>query len=291
MNACFYLHKWYDIWSDILSRLLIVQRVKLFGGGVMSLFYEDEKVTLLKGDSLKLMKDMSDESIDVIITDPPFFLSNGGVSVQSGKQVSVNKGDWDSAELINPEEFYSDFLDEARRVLTKDGTILIFGTMHNIFLVGYLLQRKNWKILNNITWQKTNPAPNLSGRMFTHSTENIIWARKDAKKGKHIFNYKLMKEYNGGKQMKDVWSSATVSRKEKVFGKHPTQKPEWLMERLVEASTTTDSLILDPFVGSGTTAVAAVRHGRKVIGIDLSEEYLEISQKRVQKAEEDINLF
>ena len=257
----------------------------------MSLFYEDDKVTLLKGDSTELMKEIADESIDVIITDPPFFLSNGGVSVQSGKQVSVNKGDWDSAELTDPEEFYSNFLDEARRVLTKDGTIMVFGTMHNIYLVGYLLQKKEWKILNNITWQKTNPAPNLSGRMFTHSTENIIWARKDAKKGKHIFNYKLMKEYNGGKQMKDVWSSATVSRKEKEFGKHPTQKPEWIMERLVEASTSVDSIILDPFVGSGTTAVAAVNHGRRVIGIDLSEEYLEIAEKRIQKAEEDINLF
>lgn len=257
----------------------------------MSLFYEDEKVTLLKGDSLNLMKDIPDESIDVIITDPPFFLSNGGMTVHSGKQVSVNKGDWDNKDLINPETFYSIFLDEARRVLNKDGTILIFGTMHNIYLVGYLLQKKDWKILNNLTWQKTNPAPNLSGRMFTHSTENIIWARKDAQKGKHFFNYKLMKEYNGGKQMKDVWSSATVSKKEKIFGKHPTQKPEWLMERLVEASTDVDALILDPFIGSGTTAVAAVKHGRRVIGIDMSQEYLGIAIKRIQNAETDINLF
>lgn len=251
----------------------------------MAVFYEDKKISLLQGNSLEIMKDIPDESIDVIITDPPFFLSNDGITVQSGKQASVNKGDWDRSELVNPKMFYSDFLDESRRILTPDGTIMIFGTMHSIYLVGYLLQEKNWKILNNITWQKTNPAPNLSGRMFTHSTETILWARKNAKKGRHLFNYQLMKERNGGKQMKDVWSSATVSKKEKEFGRHPTQKPEWIMERLIEASTNIDSLILDPFIGSGTTAVAALNQGRRLIGIDLSEEYLEIAKKRIQKIE------
>jgi site-specific DNA-methyltransferase (adenine-specific) len=247
----------------------------------MSPYYQREKVELYLGDSLKLMQNISSESIDVIITDPPFFLSNGGITVQSGKQASVNKGDWDKADLTDPENFYNEFLDEAGRVLTKDGTIWIFGTMHNIYLVGYLLQKKGWKILNNVTWQKTNPAPNLSGRMFTHSTETIIWARKDAKKGRHVFNYEEMKKYNNGKQLKDVWSSSTVRQSEKNFGKHPTQKPEWLMERLVEASTTAESIILDPFIGSGTTAIAGVRYGRKVIGMDLSEEFLTIAKKRI----------
>lgn len=245
-------------------------------------YYKDEKITLYEGNSLRLMKDLPDESIDVIMTDPPFFLSNGGITVQSGKMISVNKGEWDDPKLVNPEEFYTTFLTEARRILKKDGTIWVFGTMHNIYLVGYLLNKLGYKILNNITWQKTNPAPNLSGRMFTHSTETILWARKEPKKGKHLFNYQLMKEYNDGKQMKDVWTSSAISRKEKKYGKHPTQKPLWIMKRLVEASTNEESVILDPFIGSGTTAIAAKQLNRNSIGMESSEEYLALAKTRIE---------
>ncbi|GAK30969.1 DNA (cytosine-5)-methyltransferase [Weissella oryzae SG25] len=257
----------------------------------MSKFFEDKRVRLLKGNSLKLMATLPDESVDVIMTDPPFFLSNGGISVHAGKQVKVDKGEWDKINDGTPEEFYTTFIKHARRILKPNGTIWIFGTMHNIFLVGYLLQKNDWKILNNVTWQKSNPAPNLSGRMFTHSTENIIWARKNAKKGKHFYNYELMKEYNNGKQMKDVWTSSTVKKSEKKFGKHPTQKPLWIMERLIEASTQVGDVILDPFVGSGTTAVAGIKLDRFVIGMDLSDEYLEIARARILDVESDIKLF
>jgi len=251
------------------------------------IYYNEKNIRLELGNALDLLKDIPDESIDIVITDPPYFLSNGGITVSSGKQVSVNKGDWDSANNVNPEEFYIEFLTEVKRVLTKNGTIWIFGTMHNIYLVGYLLQKFGFKILNNVTWQKTNPAPNLSGRMFTHSTETIIWARKDSKNGKQIFNYQLMKKINGGKQMKDVWQSAATKKSEKTFGKHPTQKPLWLLERLIEASTEPGSIILDPFVGSGTTAVAALKLGRSMIGMDISSDFLDIAKARLDNLDEE----
>ena len=145
------------------------------------------------------------------------------------------------------------------------------------------LEQEGFKILNNITWQKSNPAPNLSCRYFTHSTETILWARKDDKKAKHYYNYDLMKDINGGKQMKDVWIGPLTKKAEKWAGKHPTQKPEYLLERIILASTKENDYILDPFVGSGTTGVVAKRLGRKFIGIDAEKDYLEIAKRRLEE--------
>lgn len=243
----------------------------------MKTVYKDGLAELVLADSFEYLASLESESIDVIIADPPYFLSNDGFSNSGGKMVSVNKGNWDKSEDI--EAFYKLFLVEALRVLKKDGTLWVFGTMHNIYTLGYLLPKVGFKILNNITWRKTNPAPNLSCRMFTHSTETIIWAKK--KGGKQLFNYALMKEQNAGKQMKDVWSTANTSKGEKRFGKHPTQKPLAVLKRMVEASTNTGMIVLDPFVGSGTTAVACKLAGIKVIGVDNSLDYLKIASQRL----------
>ena len=152
----------------------------------------------------------------------------------------------------------------------------------NIYSIGLALEQEGFKIINNITWQKTNPPPNLACRCFTHSTETILWARKNDKKARHLFNYQLMKEKNGGKQMKDVWTGPLTPAKEKLLGKHPTQKPLYLLERIIEASTNPGDLVLDPFCGSSSTGVAAKALGRRYIGIDNVEEHLELSARRLR---------
>ena len=182
--------------------------------------------------------------------------------------------------LNNAEEFYSKMIMEFYRVLKPNGTIWIFGTLHNIYTVGYLLKKFDFKILNNITWQKSNPAPNLSRKMFTHSTETILWAKKNNKQ-RYFFNYDLMRTENNHKQMKDVWTTSVINKSERRFGKHPTQKPLALLLRIIKASVDKDMVILDPFIGSGTTAVAADILNRKIIGIDNFKEYLDIAKKRV----------
>lgn len=243
-------------------------------------FYCDKNITLYHMDSLKLLKNIKSNSIDMVFADPPYFLSNGGITCNSGQMVPVHKGNWDKSSNISIDKFNYTFLAEVKRILTNDGTVWVSGTMHNIYSLGTQLQRLNFKILNNITWEKTSPPPNLSCRMFTHSTENIIWAKK-TENSKHTFNYDLMKNENGGKQMKDIWKLGTAKPSEKRFGSHPTQKPLALLSRIIKASTNEGDTILDPFIGSGTTAVVAKLEGRKCIGIDLDTDYLNIASKRV----------
>ena len=152
--------------------------------------------------------------------------------------------------------------------------------MHIIYSVGYAMQQLGFKILNDIIWQKKNPPPNLSCRYFTHSTEIVLWAAKNSR-SKHFFNYALMKEMNGGKQMKNVWTMNAPSAKEKIFGKHPTQKPIELLSRIIQAASNEKDLILDPFCGSSSTGVASLMLKRKFIGIELDEDFLKLSIKRV----------
>ena len=244
-------------------------------------YYEEDSFKLILGDSLKELKKIEPKSIDMIFADPPYFLSGDGISCSGGKMVSVNKGDWDKKISIDEKhKFNRKWIKLCYQILKDDGTIWISGTMHNINSIGMALEQEGFKIINNITWKKLNPPPNISCRFFVHSTETILWAKKDLKKAKHKFNYDLMRELNGGKQAKDVWESSLTKPSEKKCGKHPTQKPMEILEKLILASTDEGDLILDPFNGSGTTGIVANKLNRKYIGIDLENEYLDITIRR-----------
>ena len=244
-------------------------------------FYKstDKAFTLLQGDCVELLNQF-DFKFDMIFADPPYFLSNDGISVQSGKMVSVNKGDWDKSQGFEKDnEFNYNWLKACQNHLTDNGSIWISGTFHNIFSVAQMLTELDFKILNCITWAKTNPPPNLSCRYFTHSTEFILWARK-SKKSSHYYNYDLMKQINGGTQMRDVWNLPAIAPWEKSCGKHPTQKPLALLTRIILASTQKNAWVLDPFTGSSTTGIAANLADRRFLGIDREEEFLTISKNR-----------
>lgn len=239
----------------------------------------DRNFTLLQGDCVELLGQF-DFKFNMIFADPPYFLSNGGISVQSGKQVKVDKGDWDKSQGFEKDnEFNYNWLKACREKLCDNGTIWISGTFHNIFSIAQMLTELDYKILNCVTWEKSNPPPNLSCKYFTHSTEFVIWARKE-KKITHYYNYELMKEINGGKQMKDVWKLPAIAIWEKSCGKHPTQKPLALLTRIILASTRKNDWILDPFTGSSTTGIAANIANRKFLGIDKEEDFLNISIER-----------
>lgn len=220
----------------------------------------------------------------MIFADPPYFLSNGGITCRSGKMVVVDKGDWDKSNgwRIN-HEFNVAWLEMCQTLLKPNGTIWVSGTHHVIHSVGFAMQQLGMKILNDITWEKPNPPPNLSCRYFTHSTELIIWAAKN-EKSKHLFNYDLMKQQNHGKQMKTVWNIKPPSKHEKTLGKHTTQKPLELLDRIVTSSTNPDDLILDPFCGSGSTGVSAARLNRSFIGCEIDPEYSGLASRRLKAA-------
>lgn len=254
----------------------------------MKKFYEDNKTILYKGNCLRVLKKLPEKSVDMIFADPPYFLSNNGVSCKSGKQVSVNKAKWDTGKNFNQVYLFNKhWIKECKRVLKDTGTIWVTGTFHNIYSVGFALQQQNFRILNNITWQKTNPPPNLGCRCFTNSTETILWAKKDLKKAKHYFDYPLMKQFNGGKQMKDVWTGSTTKKSEKSFGPHPTQKPLYILERIILASTDKGDVVLDCFLGSGTTGVVSRKLERSFIGIDKEEQYLALALRRILNEEKE----
>lgn len=221
-----------------------------------------------------------DGCFDMIFADPPYFLSNGGISIQAGKVVCVDKGKWDVSKGYDEDlTFNKEWLGACRDKLVDGGTIWVCGTFHNIFSVANALTELGYRILNAITWQKTNPPPNLSCRFFTHSTEILVWARK-SKKVPHYYNYDLMRKLAGDRQMTDVWRMAAISRWEKTCGKHPTQKPLALVVRAILASTKDKARILDPFCGSSTTGIAANLLGRTFVGIDSEESYLDMSISR-----------
>ncbi len=240
----------------------------------------------MAGDCMELIPQF-DCQFDMIFADPPYFLSNGGISCQAGQVVCVDKGDWDKGGT--PEEiqaFNLRWISACREKLKDNGTIWISGTYHNIFSVANALQALDFKILNVITWAKTNPPPNISCRFFTYSTEFIIWARK-SKKVPHYYNYDLMKQINGDKQMTDVWRLPAIGSWEKSCGKHPTQKPLPLLARIIQASTKEGYLILDPFAGSSTTGIAAYLLGRKFVGIEQSSEFLQLSKRRFDELQDE----
>lgn len=235
--------------------------------------------TLLHGNCFQLLKEF-DFKFNCIFADPPYFLSNGGISVQSGKVVCVDKGEWDKGKSLQEMmDFNMEWLGLCRDKLKDNGTIWISGTYHNIFSVANCLNELGYKILNVITWAKTNPPPNISCRYFTYSTEFIIWARKSEKKA-HYFNYDLMKQINGDKQMTDVWHLPAIAPWEKSCGKHPTQKPLALLSRIIMASTQPGEWVLDPFCGSSTTGIAANLLGCRYLGIEQEQEFATMGRNR-----------
>lgn len=250
-------------------------------------YFEDSGFKLINDDTFKVLRQFEEKTFDMIFADPPYFLSNNGITCSGGKMVNVNKGNWDKAlDIKEKHKFNKKWIKECYRLLKDEGTIWISGTLHNIYSIGMALEEEGFKIMNNITWQKTNPPPNLACKTFTHSTETILWARKNLPKVKYKFNYELMKKLNNNKQMKDVWTTSLTKPSEKKQGKHPTQKPLEILERIILASTDEFDLILDPFCGSSTTGIVATKLKRKYIGIDNSKEYLDLSIRRYEEIKE-----
>ena len=255
-------------------------------------FYKSNNTVIFNGDCLEILCSFPENSIDMIFADPPYMLSNDGFTCQNGKMVNVNKGKWDKSNgFENDTAFHNEWISVCRRVLKPEGTIWISGTYHSIYQCGYLLQKNDFHILNDITWFKPNASPNLSCRFFTASHETLIWARKD-KKAKHTFNYGEMKNgtfpedklKNENTQMRSVWSIPTTKSNEKEHGKHPTQKPLDLLKRIVLASTNENAVVLDPFCGSGTTGAACKCFPERFfIGIEIDKSYCELAKKRLSE--------
>ena len=251
---------------------------------------EGENFKLILGDCLNELERIPEKSVDMVFADPPYFLSNNGFTCKGGKMVSVNKGEWDKSKGFEENlGFTKKWISLCKKVLKENGTIWISGTLHNIYSVGFVLEELGFKIINDISWFKPNGPPHLACRYFAHSHETILWAKKN-KNSKHTFNYELMKNWdksgdfikNKGKQMRSVWSIPLTPQKEKFFGKHPTQKPEELLRRIVLSSTNKGDLVLDPFMGSGTTGVVSLNFDRKFIGIEIDENYFEICKRRIE---------
>jgi site-specific DNA-methyltransferase (adenine-specific) len=249
----------------------------------MKAYYTQRGIRIFNGDVVEVLNTLPEESIDLIFADPPYNLSNGGFTCHAGKRVSVNKGNWDKSKGIDGDfQFYYNWIEACRRVLKSSGSLWISGTYHSIYACGFALQKQGWHLINDICWFKPNAAPNLACRMFTASHETLLWARKN-KKAKHYFNYELVKDRNWGedflkkpnKQMRSVWAIGTPKNGEKKYGKHPTQKPEALLERIILATSKEGDIILDPFCGSATTGVVALKNNRKFVGIDSERTYLD----------------
>ena len=239
---------------------------------------------LYLGNALDLLAQLPAESVDCVWTDPPYMLSNGGITCVAGRMVSVDKGEWDKSRGLEADhEFNLQWTRECYRVLKPTGTIWVSGTLHVYPSVGMALMQNGFRLLNDIIWEKPNPPPNLGRRTFTHSTEVVLWASKAPKGSRHkyTFNYAEMRQENGGKQMKTVWRIATPGKDEKIFGKHPTQKPIALIERCLRASTNPGDLIVDPFAGSGATAVAAQNLNRDFAVCENDPEYVDLILRRL----------
>jgi site-specific DNA-methyltransferase (adenine-specific) len=256
----------------------------------MRIYHKKEDFALYLGDCLDVLPDLDAGSVTTIFADPPYNLSNGGISCRAGKMVSVNKGDWDKSQGFQKDyEFTYNWIKACREVLKPDGTIWISGTPHNIYQVGYALQSLGFHIMNEISWYKPNAPPNLSCRYFAHAHETVLWAKK-SKDARHTFNYETMKAWEdrftpSGRQMRSVWWIPLTPQSEKLLGRHPTQKPIELLKRIIASSSNKNDLILDPFNGSGTTGVVSRILGRKYVGIEKEKPFLDLTVKRMNSVQ------
>jgi site-specific DNA-methyltransferase (adenine-specific) len=251
--------------------------------------------TIYIGDCIKVLNENIDEkSVELIFADPPYNLSSNGLKWEGNKTggnwYMVNE-EWDKMTEPDYMQFTRKWIGASHRVLKDNGSIYISCTYHNLAEVMVVLKQLNFKINNVIVWKKTNAMPNMTKRVFTHSTEFVVWAVKGKK---WIFNYEDLKKLNpekqkdgSFKQMRDVWSLPLVQGKERLRGKngralHPTQKPEEMLKRIIIASSNKGDTVLDPFLGSGTTAVIAKKLRRNWIGIEKSKKYVDMARKRIE---------
>jgi len=231
---------------------------------------------------LDLMKKIKSDSIDLIFADPPYNLSKSSFKMKfvksGGADLNTDKGMWDKFNNNDEYEvFTKKWLEEAYRILKNNGSIWVAGTYHNIYIVGHIMQKIGFDLLNEILWHKSDATPNLSCTRFVADHENFIWARKGKK---HTFNYQKMKDFNGGKQMRSIWTKGKTAGGKKI---HPTQKPEWLLERIILASSTPKEIVFDPFMGSGTTALVSLKANRHFLGSEINKTYYKQSLERLKK--------
>ena len=241
---------------------------------------------IVSGDCLKIMKTFPDGVFDCCITDPPFNMSKKkGLGWAFSSHVTMQE-QWDTFAEDDYFQFTVNWITEVLRVLKTNGNLFIFGSFHCIFTIGFILQTLfDRRIISQLVWYKPNAQPNITCRMFTESTEFIIWAvNNESKKAKNwTFNYATMKAMNNDKQMRNMWEIPLTKRSERTHGKHPSQKPVAVINRLILAGTNEGDLILDPFSGTGTTAVVAEQHNRRWLMIEKQEEYNEIAQRRIDE--------
>jgi modification methylase len=247
----------------------------------------DFKNKIINGDSLEELKKIPRETFDLIFADPPYNLQlKGELTRPDRSKVSAVNDKWDQFENFKKyDEFTYEWLNECRRILKKDGAIWVIGSYHNIFRVGTAIQNLGFWILNDVIWNKNNPMPNFRGTRFTNAHETLIWASK-SEKSKYTFNYQSLKCLNDDLQMRSNWNLPICSGSERLKknGKkiHSTQKPESLLHRILLATSIKDDLILDPFLGSGTSAAVAKKLGRNYFGIEKDKNYFKAAEERLK---------
>lgn len=243
---------------------------------------KDSRFTLHISDAVELLRSLPAESVDLIWADPPYFLSGGGTTNRGGKRTSVDKGKWDAPKTAMEQFAWNmTWMAESRRVLKPTGTIMVCGTLHSVHATGFTMQNLGLRLLNDIAWVKPAPPPNLGCKTLTHSHESILWGSLGPR-AKHFFNYKELKAIEGV-QMKDVWTFGRPGKDEQAHGKHPTQKPVALVHRCLVAALPSGGTVVDPFMGSGTTGVAATLAGRdwRFVGGDSDKAWIEVTRKRI----------
>jgi DNA modification methylase len=245
---------------------------------------EPAAATIVHGDCVDVVRSWADATIDACVTDPPYNMSRRrGLAWAFSSHVTMEE-QWDAFAHDEYFDFTRRWLAEVCRVVKVNGNILVFGSFHNIYLIGFVLEHVlGRRILQQITWFKPNAQPNITGRLPTESTEFIIWACNNTpdRASKWTFNYRISKEIGGGKQLRNVWSFPCTPRSERRAGSHPTQKPLELLERILQLWTAPGDSVLDCFLGTGTTAVAATRLGRRWIGIERDSGYVKIARERI----------
>ena len=257
----------------------------------MTMKISSEEGLILQGNCVDLMNDLPEASVDLIFADPPYNLQlEGDLMRPNSSRVDGVENNWDKFDSFQAyDEYTRDWLTAARRVLKPNGALWVIGSYHNIFRVGAILQDLGYWMLNDVVWRKSNPMPNFRGRRFTNAHETLIWCAK-SKVSKYLFNYEAMKNLNEDLQMRSDWELPICTGRERLkkngLKAHPTQKPETLLYRVILSSSEVGDTVLDPFFGTGTTGAVAKKMGRKFIGLEREEEYVDIARERIKKVRE-----